>query len=579
MKIFPEANLKRATLPVLILLPLIMLCSCAHKMGGTDGPQTFQHAAVVTAYPDASKVGADILKKGGNAVDAAVAVSFALAVTLPSAGNIGGGGFMVLRMANGEANTLDFREKAPASASRNMYLDSSGNVTAGASLIGTKAAGVPVTVDGMYSAHEKYGKLPWKQLIQPAIDLARNGFRITKQTADGLNGNREDFMKINPQSTYLINNDKWKEGDILKQEDLAKTLEIIRDNGRDGFYAGSTAQKIVAEMQQSNGIITLNDLSNYKSIWRKPITGFYQGNDSYERYDIITMPPPSSGGVALMQLLKMMEPYAIARTGFHSSASVHLMTEAENRVYADRAEWMGDPDYFHVPIGQLLDSSYNRNRMKDFDSVHATPASAIKAGDVTVEEREQTTHYSIIDQWGNAVAVTTTLNGSCGCKVFVEGAGFLLNNEMDDFSIKPGVPNAYGLVGGEANAIEPGKRMLSSMTPTIVTKNGKLFMVVGSPGGSTIITTVFQTIVNVVDFNMNMQQAVDAKRFHSQWLPDEIQTEINALDTNVINQLRAMGHKVKERGPIGHCDAILVLPNGGYETGADNRGDNTPAGW
>lgn len=560
----------KKSLPYLLLI--FLLSSCANKQVEKVQGKVFPHAAVVSAYPDASKVGADIMQKGGNAVDAAVAVSFALEVVYPGAGNIGGGGFMVVRMATGEANTLDYREKAPAAASRDMYLDKDSNVIPGSSLNGLKAAGVPGTVDGMYTAQHQYGKLPWKEVIQPAIDLARNGFRLTKRLANELNSVQGDLLKYNPGNTYLLNDQGWKEGDTLKQEDLAKTLELIRDSGRAGFYGGLTAQRIVAEMKSGDGLITAEDLQNYHSIWRKPVTGMYKG------YGIITMPPPSSGGVALIQLLKMMEPAHIAATGFHSTETVHRMVEAENRVYADRAKWLGDPDFFDVPQQQLLDSIYIVHRMDDFNPQKATPPSAIKAGDLVVE-KEQTTHYSVVDQWGNAVAVTTTLNGGFGNRCFVKDAGFLLNDEMDDFSIKPGVPNMFGLVGGEANAIAPCKRMLSSMTPTIVTKNGKLLMVVGSPGGSTIITTVFQTILNVVDFDKTMQEAVNAKRFHSQWLPDEVLMEKDGLDSAVVLQMQQMGHKFSKPREIGRCDAILALPGGKYETGADNRGDDDAEGW
>ncbi len=557
----------------LVCIPLLIaLISCHSKQDSTE-PVFFQHAAVVSAYPDASKVGAAILKQGGNAVDAAVAVSFALAVVYPEAGNIGGGGFMLIGFSGKEADALDFREKAPAAASRDMYLDSNGTVIPGASMDGQRSCGIPGSVDGLFQSHLKYGKLPWKELVQPAIDLAYKGFCISQQTADQLNKRQKDFMFYNPGGTCFIHKEGWKKGDRIQQEDLGKTLELIRDNGRDGFYTGLTAHHIVKEMQEGKGLITYDDLKNYTSVWRKPLTGFYKG------YTITTMPPPSSGGIALLQLLKMTETFPIEKWGFHSTKAVHLATEAENRVYADRATWLGDPDFFQVPVKELLDSNYLLQRINNFDSLHSTPGDRIKAGTFGNHESEQTTHFSIVDQWGNAVSMTTTLNNAYGSKVFVKDAGFLLNDEMDDFSSKPGTANSFGLVGGKANAIEPGKRMLSSMTPTIITKDGKLFMVVGSPGGSTIITTVFQTIINVIDFQMTMNQAVNTGRFHSQWQPDELQMEKDALNKGTVEELQKMGHKVTERSPIGRCDAILLLPDNRMEAAADKRGDDCADGW
>lgn len=554
------------------VLPCLLI-SCRGKIPVEQRGETFRKAAVVSAMPEASQAGVDIIKKGGNAIDAAVAVSFALEVVYPSAGNIGGGGFMVLRLKNGEAATLDFREKAPAAASHDMYLDKDGNVIPDASLGGHLATGVPGTVDGMFRAHQKYGKLNWKEVLQPAIDLAEKGFAISKTTALELNEIRAELIRKNPDVDYLLKNGTWENGDTLRQPHLAETLKRIQQEGREGFYAGKTAELIVAEMQRGAGLITAEDLRQYESVWRTPIRGKYRG------LDIITMPPPSSGGVALMQLLKMVEPYPLSVWGFHSAEAIHLITEAENRVYADRSRWLGDPDFFSVPVEKLLDTNYLSNRMKTFDASRATPAASIQAGGAEGKESEQTTHYSIVDAEGNAVAVTTTLNAGYGNKVFVKGAGFLLNNEMDDFSVKPGVPNLYGLVGGEANAIAANKRMLSSMTPTIIESRGQLFMVLGSPGGSTIITTVFQTILNVVDFKMTMQEAVNAPRFHSQWLPDEIQMEAGSIDSVTVRKLEKMGHRISNRGSIGRCDAIMVLADGRYETGADHRGDDAAAGW
>lgn len=537
----------------------------------TTGQQHYKNGMVVSAYPDASKTGVDILKKGGNAVDAAVAVQFALAVTYPEAGNIGGGGFMVYRSAKGETNTLDFREKAPLLATTNMFLDDKGNVVQGLSTASHKASGVPGSVDGMVEAHKKYGKLKWQQLVQPAVELARNGFKISKRLASSLNS--PTFKKMNPGKSYFIKNTPWQEGDVLKQEDLAKTLELIRDKGRAGFYDGVVAKQIAAEMKSGGGLITETDLKQYHSVWRKAIKGTYK-----KEYTIITMPPPSSGGIALLQLLHSVEKYPMSRWGHNADSTVQLMVEAERRVYADRSKYLGDPDFYKVPVDSLLRPRYVNSRMASFNWAAATPSSTIQAGSFVGYESDQTTHFSVVDKDGNAVAITTTLNGSFGSKVFVGGAGFLLNNEMDDFSAKPGTPNMYGLVGGVANSIQPGKRMLSSMTPSIIEKNGKLFMVVGTPGGSTIITSVFQTVLNVIEFKMDMQSAVAAKRFHHQWLPDKVDFEQDALSTDVSDKLKKKGYELTGPRGIGRVDAILVTPDG-YEGGADPRGDDTKVGW
>lgn len=527
---------------------------------------------VVCAYPDAAQAGLDVLKKGGNAVDAAVAVQFALAVTHPQAGNIGGGGFMVYRPAKGVANTLDFREKAPAKANANMYLDAAGNVIPDMSLYTHQASGVPGSVDGMVTAHQKYGKLQWAALMQPSINLALKGFKITKRLAADMNRNDSEFRSLNPGKSYLLKDGGWKEGDTLVQADLGKTLTLIRDKGRDGFYKGSTADLIIAEMKAGKGLFTKADLNNYHSVWRKPIIG------NYKSYKIITMPPPSSGGMALLQLLKSVEAYPLHRYGFNSDSTVQLIVEAERRVYADRSKYLGDPDFYKVPVDSLLKPQYIKSRMQNFNWDAATPSTSIQPGTFIGYESDQTTHYSIVDKDGNAVSITTTLNDSFGSKIFVKGAGFLLNNEMDDFSSKPGVPNMYGLIGGKANSIQPGKRMLSSMTPTIVEKDGKLFLVVGTPGGSTIITSVFQTILNVIEFDMNIQQAVSARRFHHQWLPDVISIEANALDNATKAKLELKGYKVNNKGVIGRVDAILKTKTG-YQGGADPRGDDTAMGY
>ena len=532
----------------------------------------YKNGMVVCAYPDAAKVGVDILKKGGNAVDAAVAVQFALAVTYPDAGNIGGGGFMVFRSSKGQANTLDFREKAPALATTDMYLDAAGNVIPGLSLSSHKASGVPGSVDGMVEAHRKYGKLKWAELVQPAINLAKNGFHITARTAADLNRQQAGFKRMNPGKTYMLKDEPWKENDLLIQTDLAKTLELIRDKGRAGFYAGKVADEIAAEMQSGGGLISKADLANYHAVWRKAIKGKYKG------YTVITMPPPSSGGIALLQLLRSVEKYPLHKWGHNRDSTVQLMVEAERRVYADRSKYLGDPDFFKVPVDSLLRPKYISARMSNFNWNAATPSSTIQPGTFIGYESDQTTHFSIADKYGNAVSITTTLNGSFGSKIFVKGAGFLLNNEMDDFSSKPGTPNMYGLLGGKANSIQPNKRMLSSMTPTIIEKGGKLFMVVGTPGGSTIITSVFQTILNVIEFDMNMQEAVAAKRFHHQWMPDRVSAERDAMDAATIGKLQKKGYDITEQGGIGRVDAILKTAKG-YEGGADPRADDTRLGW
>jgi gamma-glutamyltranspeptidase/glutathione hydrolase len=531
----------------------------------------YKKGVVVSAHPEASKVGLAILKKGGNAVDAAVAVQFTLAVVYPNAGNIGGGGFMVYRDFKGNANTLDFREKASINASRDMYLDLDGNPIKEKSTIGHLAPGVPGTVDGMVKAHQKYGQLSWEKVVQPAIELAKNGFAVTANQARELNSIKQLLEKYNPNGTSLINTTAWKVGDFLIQPELAHTFELIKEKGRAGFYEGEVAEHIVKEMKRGSGIINLKDLESYQSVWRVPIIG------KYKEYNIITMPPPSSGGIALMQLLNAVAPYPMAKWGQNQDSTIRLIVEAERRVYADRSEYLGDPDFYKVPQNALLDFNYQQKRMESMNWEKATLSDAIIPGKL-ITESEETTHFSIVDKKGNAVAITTTLNGSYGSLVVVKGAGFLLNNEMDDFSVKAGSPNMYGVTGGAANAIEPGKRMLSSMTPTIVERNKKLFMVVGTPGGSTIITAVFQTILNVIEFEKDMQSAVNAKRFHHQWLPDVVYTEADVFDLETQKKLEQKGYKLMPRGSIGRVDAILKTKKG-YQGGADKRGDDVVAGY
>lgn len=532
---------------------------------------TGDSAMVVTAHPLATKVGLDILRKGGNAVDAAIAVHFALAVVYPQAGNLGGGGFLIFRGKEGKTDALDFREKAPAASTETMYLDSAGNVLANKSRFGVFACGVPGAVDGMWEAHKKYSRLTWGELVTPAIELAYKGYQITQQEAQNLNDERFNFIRQSSIQPVFVKMDPWQEGDWLIQKDLAQTLSRIAGYGRDDFYNGATASLIVSDMSKSGGLITHEDLRNYKSVWRTPL------EFDYKDLHIITMPPPSSGGILLYQLLAMTGDFPLKDYGFHSAAAVHLMTEAERRAYADRAMHMGDPDYWKVPLKKLTDAAYLKSRMADFQPDKATPSAKVAAGQI--KESEETTHFSIVDAYGNAVSVTTTLNDSYGSRRVVTGAGFIMNNEMDDFSAKPGAPNMYGAIGGKANAIVPGKRPLSSMTPVIVTKGGKTWLVAGTPGGTTIPTSVFQLIVNVAEFGLSLPDAVQSKRFHHQWAPDKIFIEEGALTEEVIQKLTAMGHVVEPRSPIGRVDAILHLPNGHWQGVADERGDDAAMGY
>jgi gamma-glutamyltranspeptidase / glutathione hydrolase len=528
-------------------------------------------AMVVTAHPLATRVGVDILRQGGTAIDAAIAVHFALAVVYPQAGNLGGGGFLVYRSKSGQFDALDFREKAPAAATTDMFLDSLGNPIAAKSRFGALAVGVPGAVDGMWTTHKKYGKLPWSSLIEPAVVLAEKGFQITEQEANNLNKERMNFVRHSNIMPAFVTMSNWSAGDWLLQKDLGKTLRRIQSEGREGFYANATAALICYDMRQRGGLITEADLANYRSVWRKPLEFDWQG------LHVVTMPPPSSGGIILQQLFRMVEQHPLQSFGFQSVAATHLMVEAERRAYADRKKHMGDPDFWPVPVRGLTDSAYLLSRMKDFDPTKATPSSGVLPG--VPPTKENTTHYGIVDAQGNAVSVTTTLNDSYGSRMVVSGAGFILNNEMDDFSAKPGANNLYGAVGDTANAILPNKRPLSSMTPTIITKNKKLAMVVGTPGGTTIPTSVFQTIVNVYVFGQPLREAVHNKRFHHQWNPDKIFVEEGGLSEEVIARLQAMGHTVEMRGPMGRVEAIMVQPNGKLQGVADNRGDDSAGGY
>ncbi len=530
--------------------------------------KTYTTVAVSTAHPLASAVGAAVIKEGGNAFDAAIATQLTLAVVYPGAGNLGGGGFLLAMDKKKQMVAIDFREMAPANATRNMYIDSNGNANTDLSQNGHLAAGVPGTVAGLF-ATLPYAKLPMRILIQPAIDLAENGFVITKNEADNLNGYRAAFKMNNTKTPVFMKATAWKAGDTLVQKDLANTLKRIRDKGAAGFYEGETADLIVAEMQRGKGIITLDDLKNYKAEKRQPLSFNYKG------YTIISFPPPSSGGILLWQMMKMIEQRPQMKKGKQTVASVQLMIEAERRAYADRAEHMGDPGFYNVPVKKITSKEYLKQRMADYDSTKASVSKNIGAG--KVPESEETTHISIMDKEGNMVAVTTTLNGSYGSKTVVGGAGFLLNNEMDDFSIKPGVPNMYGAVGGEANAIAPGKRMLSSMTPTLVLKNNKPYIVIGTPGGTTIPTSVYQALVNVIDYKMNIADAVNAPKFHHQWLPDEVFVERD-FNAPIITKLKKMGYTITPRGGIGRTEAVQII-NGKLHAVADKRGDDSVSGF
>lgn len=499
---------------------------------GADG-------GVASRSPLASEVAAEMLRRGGNAVDAAVAGGFALAVTWPSAGNLGGGGFMVIRMSDGTTATNDHREKAPGAARRNMYLDENGDVIAGLSTDSHLASGVPGSVDGLLAVLEKLGTMSREQVVQPAIELARDGFPLPREMAEAFARRRDQFAPYPGSAAKFARADgnPYEAGDRFRQPDLAASLERIRDKGRAGFYEGLTADLIVAEMRRGGGLITHKDLAAYESVWREPVTGRYRG------YEIVSMPPPSSGGVLLVQMLNMLEPYDIGGMGFGSAAAAHHLIEAERRAYADRAEYLGDPDFYPVPVARLTAKDYARARFTDFDPTRASRSEDIGAGLPPPAESPDTTHLSVIDGDGNAVAYTTTLNLSYGSKIVAEGTGILLNNEMDDFSAKDDTPNAFGLIGRDANAIAPGKRMLSSMTPTLVVKDGQTILATGSPGGSTIITTVFQVVVNTIDHGMTVSDAVGAPRFHHQWLPERVIHEPLALSPDTLSLLRAMGHE------------------------------------
>jgi gamma-glutamyltranspeptidase/glutathione hydrolase len=567
-----------------LLFPVLLLFSaCSTRLSSLEkaGINPYQYSvqkkitcsngAVVSAHTLASKVGLSILKQGGNAVDAAIATQLALAVVYPNAGNLGGGGFMVARLSDEKLLALDYREMAPGAATHDMYIDEYGTARTDKSQDGHLASGVPGTVAGLFAAHQ-YAKLPFEKLVQPAIELAEKGFAISEKEAGSLNNLQEKLKKYNTVMPVFVKDNAWKAGDTLIQADLAKTLTRIRDKGAAGFYEGETAALITEEMKRGGGIITAGDLQKYKAKYREPHVF------NYKSYTIAGMPMPSSGGVLLHQMMKMIESRDISKMGFHSIAAVQLMVEVERRAFADRAEYMGDADFYQVPVKMLTSDTYLEKRMKDYNPEKATQSTDLKTGEIVYHESEETTHLSVVDKEGNAVAVTTTLNDSYGSKVVVGGAGFFLNNEMDDFSIKPGVPNMYGAIGGEANAIRSGKRMLSSMTPTIVLKDNYPYLVLGTPGGTTIPTSVFQTLVNILEFNMSTEDAVNKPKFHHQWLPDVVDVEKDFPQV-VIEELQKMGYAVKTRGSIGRMEVIKILPGKKMEAVADIRGDDSAAGW
>ena len=549
------------------LILISILTSCESQNEGVVS----KNAMVVSARSEASQIGIDILKMGGNAFDAMVATELALAVTYPSAGNIGGGGFMVYRKNDGSVGALDYREKAPIKSTKDMYLDENGDIIEGLSMIGALSVGVPGTIAGIFEVHEKFGSLPIRDIFEPVIKLAKDGVVVTEKQSQKIKENQQYFKLVNKTPT-LFDKD-FKTNDLIRYENLASTLNRIMINGKDEFYRGETASKLVKYIQENGGIISLEDLDNYKPVWREPVIF------EYDDLNIISMSPPSSGGICINQILKMIEPYDLEELGHNSVNYIKLLVEAERRSFADRSHFLGDPDFVKISVDKLVNEEYLKNRMKNFTFDEPTNSFNLKHGNISIVESEETTHYSIVDSFGNAIAATTTLNSSYGSKLYCDELGFFLNNEMDDFSSKPGFPNMYGLIGGVANKIEPEKRMLSSMTPTIVEKNNQLYMTLGTPGGSTIITSVIQTILNVHEFNMSMNEAVNSPRFHHQWMPDSIRIESDRFSTIIKDELEKSGYKLNDKGLIGRVDGILIKSDKTLEGGADKRGDDTAIGY
>ncbi len=546
---------------VLIVILSLNFTDSGYKKQSSNFASGFMSGVVVSANEIASEVGVDIMKRGGNAVDAIVGTAFALAVVYPQAGNIGGGGFMVAKLSDGREVSVDFRETAPSTAYRDMYLDSNGNVIPDLSTDGHLASGVPGSVDGLLHILEKYGTMKRADVMSYAVNLAENGFSINAELASALNSYGGEFG--NYAGSKEIFGRKFSEGDLLVQKDLANTLRLISEKGRDGFYAGETADRIVVEMKRGGGIISNEDLANYRCVDRNPIKGKYKG------YDVITMGSPSSGGMCLIYLLNILDSYDLKFLGFGSSRYINLLAEAMKVVYADRSEYMGDPDFYKVPLKDLISKEYAAERMRNFE--FGKTRREITPGKIN-RESSQTTHISAADSKGNLVSLTTTLNDIFGSRVVVQGAGFLLNNEMDDFSVKPGEPNIFGLIGNEANAIAPGKRMLSSMTPVVMMKDGKPFLVIGSPGGGKIITSVLQSIINIIDFGMPLNEAIDAPRIHHQWLPDYIQAERNSLSEGVIDELKTIGYEIKTVNSFGRVEGIIFDTDGVMTGYSDRRG-------
>jgi gamma-glutamyltranspeptidase/glutathione hydrolase len=555
-------------IPHILLFIFLFLNGCTNN----DSKERYKNGMVVSAKIEASNAGIEILKKGGNAFDAMIATDLALSVVYPNAGNIGGGGFMVYRLSNGENGTLDFREKSPKNSFEDMYLDKFGNEILNLSTKGALAVAVPGTIAGLFEVYEKFGSLPLEVIFKPAINLAENGFILTAKQVQTLNNYRNEINEVNG-SLELFKNE-FKEGDFFINKAYGRTLRRILNNGEKEFYNGEIAKEIVDYLNDKGGIITLEDLSMYKPVWRNSLELEYKG------LKIITMGPPSSGGIVLGQILKMIEPFDLSKLNHNSEKYIQLLTESERRSFADRSKYLGDPDFNYIPVKKLLDKNYINSRMKDFTFDKATPSASVFSGELKLLESNETTHYSIADSMGNIVSVTTTLNGNYGSKLFPPNLGFFLNNEMDDFSKKPGLPNMYGLIGGEINSVQPGKRMLSSMTPTIVEKNNMPYMVLGSPGGPTIITSVLQTILNFNDFNFNIQKSVDLPRFHHLWFPDKIFYENKLLNTQMEKSLIKKGYLLNNYpSSIGRVDAIYIDNEGYFFGGADKRGDDKYIGF